>query len=189
VTIDLYCVCGKHLLAPESAAGKRGRCPTCGRIIIVAKPEPPPEEAEPVAPEEPPKEEAPRATCLIADTDKEYLKALQSMFEQHGYQVIHTTGDGTDAMEKARELKPRVIVLDVKLRPISGFQIVEHLTDPANPKNQGVWRSVFVMIAPKVLGREKQYALSLGVEIYVQKPFTPVQVFPRIERRLQKKAM
>ena len=182
--IEIDCVCGKHLTAPDSAAGKKGKCPTCGRSVVVPDPK---AEARQSARIEAADGVEVKANCLIADSDAKSMKTSISMFEEHGYRVLHSTTDSQDAIDKIRELKPDIVILDEKLRPMSGFKVIQMINDPMNPKNKGVWDVIFAMTSSKVSGREKQYALSLGVEIFVQKPFTPVQVFPRIERRLAHK--
>jgi response regulator NasT len=187
MAIKIECRCGKVLLAADSAAGRKGRCPVCGREITVPLPQP----VAPVGQEEPSpaKEEFPesRPRVLIADTSRSHQEALTKAFEEHGYTVIHATSNGEEVVEKVRELKPDVAVVDVKLEGLSGFRAIKTLTDPLNPRNKDVPGTLFVMTTDDLHGRDKQYALSLGVEIFIEKPCAPARVFPRIERRLKRR--
>jgi CheY-like chemotaxis protein len=188
MAISFSCECGKILSAPDAGVGKKGRCPVCGRLVVVPKPpEPPPQEkAAQQAAVQAAVQAAPKRV-LIGDASAEDLKSTVAMFKEHDYDVAYAGGDATKIIEKIRELKPDVAVLDMKLVGMKAFQLIETLRDPLNRKNSDVLNQLFVMTTDDLHGRDKQYARRLGVEIYVEKPLVPVKVFPRIERRLERR--
>jgi twitching motility two-component system response regulator PilH len=187
MTIKVLCECGKTLCAPESAAGRKGRCPTCNRVILVPTPKEEQDTATVASVPEGEAETAVRAGAIVGDASPSDLAATSRLFREHGYNVLYAGGNANDLVEKVRDLRPDVVMLDIKLDGTNGFQVIRTLKDPINPRNRDIWQTLFVMSTSELSGRDKQYALSLGVEIFVQKPFTPVQVFPRLNRRLQKR--
>lgn len=188
MAIVLTCECGKRLVAPEKAAGRRGRCPSCGKMLMIpakdAKGEgashPEEDVSEPIGDDS-------HRRVVIADCNESDLEHTCRMFEDHGYEVLWKCCEASEVINKARELQPDLVVLNENLVGMKGFHVVRTLTDPANPKNENVWRKLYVMTTEKLRGRDKQYALSLGIEIFVEKPVVPTHMFPRIERRLRKK--
>ena len=190
MAIVLTCECGKRLVAPEKAAGRKGRCPSCGKTLSIPDKAANVEQAEPreedaIASES--EDDAARRKVIIADANEGDVNQTAQMFEDHGYAVIWKGRDAGEVIDKVRELAPDLIVLNENLVGMKGFHVVRTLTDPANPKNEDVWRKLYVMTTDKMRGRDKQYALSLGIEIFVDKPIVPTHMFPRIERRLRKK--
>ena len=199
MAIRVRCECGKTLLAADAAVGKKGRCPACGRLIVIT-----PEDSSPLppaalgttaayVPPDPFLDSSdttitghPRPRVLIADAIPGDVDMLTRGFLEHGYKVIYTTSNGNDAVDKVRELKPEVAVVDVRLEGSSGFRVVRTLTDPLNPRNKDLGTTLFVMTTDTLHGRDKQYALSLGVEIFVEKPYIPTRIFPRINKRLKR---
>lgn len=197
MAIRARCECGKVLYAADSAAGRKGRCPSCGRLVFVP--------ALDSVLNVPLTSDVPAATAgaatsdssdtslglgrprvLIADTIPGDIEVLSRGFKEHGYKIIYTTNNGNDVVDKVRELKPDIAVVDVRLQGSSGFRVVRTLTDPLNPRNSDIWQTLFVMTTSDLHGRDKQYALSLGVEIFVEKPYIPTRIFPRINKRLKR---
>jgi len=62
--------------------------------------------------------------------------------------------------------------------------VVQALKDPINPQNTNCWQTPFILTTRRIRGRDKQYAISLGVGAYLQKPLTPAELCSRIERLL-----
>ena len=71
-------------------------------------------------------------------------------------------------MELIRKVKPGVIILDVKLDILSGFQVIDQVRSPANVRNQDVWRTPVLMTTFKVRGRDKQYAIARRRRLFRQ---------------------
>ena len=122
---------------------------------------------------------------VIADSVAADLARLSEMLRDHGYEVLETN-DGEKAVALIREANPDAAVLDVQLDNLGGFQVVRQIHDPAHVQNKYVWTVPVLMTAAKVRGRDKQYAMSLGVDGYFPKPLTPAQLCHRLEREITK---
>jgi len=179
MAVRFRCPCGKRLKAPEDYVGKKARCPVCERLLKV-----PGEQAEPPDTEEtPPKGEETRATVVLADSTDRDREVAKRIFEDHGYRVYAAT-DGEQAIALIRQHKPDVAVVDLKTQKLSGFQVIRTITDQFNAENRDVWQTPFIMTCTKVTGRDRQYAISLGVDHYYAKPLAPATICARIEKIL-----
>jgi two-component system nitrate/nitrite response regulator NarL len=67
-------------------------------------------------------------TLLIVDDHAAFRSTARALLECDGWNVVGEAGDGTSALTAARDLKPDVVLLDVRLPDIDGFSIAERLT-------------------------------------------------------------
>src|SRR3954447_25115744 len=67
-------------------------------------------------------------TLLIVDDHAAFRSTARALLECDGWNVIGEDGDGTSGLSAARDLKPDVVLLDVRLRDIDGFAVAERLT-------------------------------------------------------------
>ena len=110
---------------------------------------------------------------LIADDDPIIRLDLKQMLENLGYEVVGEAGDGKQAVEAAREQKPDVCILDVKMPVMDGIEAVSIITEEG--------------IAPTILltaYSDKELvdrAKDAGVFAYLVKPFKPSDLPPAIE--------
>ena len=110
---------------------------------------------------------------LIADDEPIIRLDLRQVLETLGYEVIGEAGDGKQAVELARELKPDICILDVKMPIMDGIEAVDIITDEN--------------IAPTILltaYSDKELidrAKAAGVFAYLVKPFKPSDLAPTIE--------
>lgn len=100
---------------------------------------------------------------LIIEDDKFLLKAYEIKFRQSGIEILIAT-DGEIGFSIAKEQKPSLIILDLMLPKINGFEVLEKLKSDKDLKNIPV-------IAVSNLGQEsdKTKALNLGAEEYLIK--------------------
>jgi CheY-like chemotaxis protein len=68
------------------------------------------------------------ATVLIVDDHPGFRAAARRLLELEGYVVVGEAEDGMSALDRARELRPEVILLDVQLPDIDGFEVAERLS-------------------------------------------------------------
>lgn len=126
---------------------------------------------------------ADKGSVLVADSNASALAATRKMLEDHSYEVF-TASDGNEAIAGIRQHNPSLAVLDLKLDKVGGFQVIKQITDQFNPLNKDVWQTPFVMTCNKVTGRDRQYAISLGVKYYLQKPLKPNILCASVEKML-----
>lgn len=73
-------------------------------------------------------------TVLIVDDNASFRRGARRLLEAEGYQVVGEAADGAAGLLAARELEPEIVLLDVHLPDVDGFQVSTHLTrDPAGP--------------------------------------------------------
>src|SRR5436305_2931826 len=66
-------------------------------------------------------------SVLIVDDHPSFRASAKRMLEADGYEVVGQAADGASAIEAARELRPEVVLLDVRLPDLDGFQVAERL--------------------------------------------------------------
>ncbi len=103
---------------------------------------------------------------LLVDDDRDILTSIKSAISDLGLEIF-TAADGAEAVTQAEEHEPDLVVLDMMLPRRSGFLVMEKLkrgkqkTDPPR----------VIMITGNQGTRHKIYAETLGVDLYLNKPF------------------
>ena len=67
--------------------------------------------------------------CLIVDDNASFLKAASDLLRRQGVAVVGVASSGDEAVEKVRELRPDVALVDIKLGADSGFEVARRLAD------------------------------------------------------------
>jgi DNA-binding response OmpR family regulator len=105
-------------------------------------------------------------TILIVDDDRDILATMEAALSELGPTIL-TAEDGNAALLQAEEKDPDLVVLDMMLPKRSGFLVMQKLkhgkkrSDPPR----------VIMITGNLGSRHKIYAESLGVDVYLNKPF------------------
>ena len=71
--------------------------------------------------------------CLIVDDSREFLAAARALLEQEGVSVVGVASTSTEALQRAEELRPEVILVDIDLGRESGFDLSRRLVEEAGP--------------------------------------------------------
>jgi DNA-binding response OmpR family regulator len=117
---------------------------------------------------------------LVVDDEPEAVELLEFNLKQAGYAVA-TAVDGAEALKKARAQPPNLIVLDVMLPELDGFEICKILRrEPATA------RLPIIMVTAKAAEIDRVLGLELGADDYVTKPFSPRELLLRIRKVLQR---
>jgi len=118
---------------------------------------------------------------LLVDDDDELRQALKIRFESAGFQVL-TAGDGLEAVKKGREERPHVIILDLMLPRLNGFEVCRLL------KYDEKFRHIPVLLFTARCRREDQeMGRSVGADAYVTKPFNGKELIAKVEELLAAK--
>lgn len=115
-------------------------------------------------------EPAADARILIADDDPVILRLLQVNFALEGFDV-DTAARGEEALKKAKDGRPDVIVLDVMMPGMDGWEVCRRLHEDEETAAIPV-----IFLSALSLEEDRQRGLELGVEAYVTKPFDPGQL-------------
>ena len=115
--------------------------------------------------------------ALVVEDNEHVLYMLEFILRRAGYDVI-PVNNGRDAQTTIENLPPvDVIVLDLMLPYVSGFQLITDVRD--DPE----WQHVpIVVVSGKVLEGDIVKALDLGANDYVTKPFRPEELLARLRR-------
>ena len=102
---------------------------------------------------------------LIVDDDTSITLSISFVLEKEGYTAIIAV-DGEEALKKAKEELPHLIVLDIMLPKINGFEVCKRLK--ANVQTREIR---IIMLTAKGDEKDKRLAEELGVNGYITKPF------------------
>lgn len=113
---------------------------------------------------------------LVCDDDPTILRLLQVNLEIEGYDVITAT-NGEEAFEAALRELPSVILLDIMMPRLNGYQTCERLKATAKTKGIPV-----VFLSAKAQQSDIDLGKAYGVDAYVTKPFNPDELIEVVER-------
>jgi DNA-binding response OmpR family regulator len=116
---------------------------------------------------------------LLVDDDADILTAMQAALAETGA-TIETAGDGDQAIEKIASGIPDLVVLDMMLPKRSGFLVMERLK---RGRKSGAGPRV-IMITGNQGTRHRVYAETLGVSLYLNKPFRMEKLVSSIKELL-----
>lgn len=120
------------------------------------------------------------ATIVIVDDDAQVVKMLKTLFEKEEYRV-YAVPDGKRGLEIIQTQKPDLVLLDVILPEMNGFDVLQQLK--ADPATEDI---PVVMLTVKNQDKEIQEAINLGAVDYITKPFHMGLVLRRIKTILGK---
>ncbi len=109
-----------------------------------------------------------RAKVLVVDDEPDVLLLCRVNLEFEGYEVVEAT-DGEQAIEQARTEAPDVVLLDVMMPKVDGWQVLTALKDDETLKDIPV-----VMLTAKVQDQDQVRGWSQGAADYITKPFSPL---------------
>lgn len=104
---------------------------------------------------------------LVADDDAVILRLLQVNFGLEGFEV-QTAIHGQDALERAKEMCPDVILLDVMMPGLDGWEVCRRLKE-----DESLAKTPVVFLSARAQDEDRQRGYDLGVAAYVTKPFDP----------------
>ncbi len=103
---------------------------------------------------------------LVADDETECVEAIYSHLSQSGYEII-TAFDGAEALEKINKENPDVMILDINMPKMNGFEILAQIR--SNPTSEK-WQPV-IIISTKDEFESLRKGYELEADYYVTKPF------------------
>jgi DNA-binding response OmpR family regulator len=117
-------------------------------------------------------------TILIVEDDAGIQMILRDALTSQGYQVT-TADDGRKGLELAKELKPALIILDVMLPLMGGFEVCKNI------RKEGIV-SPIMMLTVKDEELDKVLGLELGADDYMTKPFSLKELTARVKALLRR---
>ncbi len=120
-----------------------------------------------------------RAQLLLVDDDGQNLQVLYDTLSDRDYRLL-VARSGADALDIARRVRPDLVLLDILMPEMDGYQVCRHLkADPATAAAPVIFLSALTDTKDKVLG------LQLGAVDFISKPFQPEEVIARVNTHLK----
>lgn len=117
---------------------------------------------------------------LVVDDEPRYLKLLRYNLEGAGYEVV-TAADGEEALSQVAHKLPELIILDIRLPGIDGYQVCTKIREFSTVP--------IIMLTAKGEEREKVQGLRLGADDYITKPFGAEELVARVETVLRRSSI
>ncbi|MED5388670.1 MAG: Hpt domain-containing protein [Pseudomonadota bacterium] len=138
----------------------------------------------PVLPQEPVADEADaepqRDTPLVMVTDDSVTvrKVTTRLLERNGYEVV-TAKDGMDAIAKLEDIRPDVMLLDIEMPRMDGFEVATHVRHDSRLQDVPI-----IMITSRTGEKHRERAFDIGVNCYMGKPFQENELLSTIRELL-----
>ena len=113
---------------------------------------------------------------LTCDDEKHIVRLIQVNLERQGYEVI-TAFNGAECLAKVAEDRPDLIVLDVMMPEMTGFEVLEALKK--NPETENI---PVIMLTARAQDADVLRGWQSGVECYLTKPFNPMELIAFVKR-------
>jgi CheY-like chemotaxis protein/MinD-like ATPase involved in chromosome partitioning or flagellar assembly len=118
---------------------------------------------------------------LIVDDDIDSLKLIGLMLQRHGYEVIAANA-GNQAITKAFKENPDLIILDVMMPDMNGYEVCRRLRNNEQTRNTPI-----IMFTAKTLIDDKVAGFEAGADDYLTKPTHPTELASRVKAMLQRR--
>jgi chemosensory pili system protein ChpA (sensor histidine kinase/response regulator) len=113
---------------------------------------------------------------LVVDDSLTVRRVTQRLLQREGYRVT-TAKDGLDAIERLAEEKPAVVLSDIEMPRMDGFDLVRNLRSDAHLADLAV-----IMITSRIAQKHRDYAAQLGVDHYLGKPYSEEELMSLVRR-------
>lgn len=119
-------------------------------------------------------------TILVVDDDPDIARFVEVNLRSAGYEVS-VAGDGEEALQKAQDSRPDLVLLDVMMPRLDGFEVAQRLRRNPQTSNTSI-----IMLTAKALSTDKVLGLTAGADDYIIKPFDPIELLARVKGTLRR---
>jgi len=119
---------------------------------------------------------------LIADDNENIRDALTYLLQDEGFQ-LWIANDGADALKKVREVHPDILLLDIMMPEMNGYDVCRTIKSDPDLK-----KTYIIMLTAKGQMKEQEHGKEVGADEYIVKPFSPGEVLVKIKKMLKKTA-
>lgn len=121
-----------------------------------------------------------RALILVVDDNKRLLTAIQYILEGEGY-AVRTAADGADALQMMQETRPNLIIADIAMPHMNGYQLHERMRQ--NPD----WALIpFIFLTGRAMDSDIRYGKEIGADDYLIKPIEPDDLIATVRGKLRR---
>ncbi|MES2771358.1 MAG: Hpt domain-containing protein [Pseudomonadota bacterium] len=118
-------------------------------------------------------------TVMVVDDSLTVRKITERLLAREGYEVI-TAKDGVDALEKLLDVLPDVMLVDIEMPRMDGFDLTRNIRLDARLKNIPI-----IMITSRTADKHRNYAVQIGVNHYLGKPYPEAQLLELIAQHVR----
>jgi CheY-like chemotaxis protein len=108
-----------------------------------------------------------KPTVLIIEDNEQNMYMLSYLLSQNNYNIIEAY-NGKDGLKMAHENHPEIILIDIQLPDMDGYEICNKLSHNGLPKS-----TVIIAVTSYAMGGDKEKALEAGADGYLEKPINP----------------
>ena len=117
------------------------------------------------------------ATVLVADDEKNIVQLVRLYLSTEGF-AVKSASDGVAALELFRRVRPALVILDVMLPQLDGWDVLRRIRSDS--------RTPVIMLSARTEDVDKVVGLELGADDYVTKPFNPKELTARVRAILRR---
>lgn len=115
-----------------------------------------------------------KLVVVAADDDVDTLNVIKLKLEAHGLQVL-TARDGQEAMLIVRRHRPSVVILDIMMPRLNGFQVARMIKFDKTLKTTPV-----ILLTARTQAADRRLGMQVGADEYLTKPFDPQELLDRV---------
>ena len=117
-----------------------------------------------------------KSTILIIEDNKQNMYMLSYLLENNGYNVLKAF-NGARGLHIAHEKHPEIILIDIQLPDMDGYEICIKLRHNGLPKN-----TTIIAVTSYAMGGDKEKAIEAGADGYIEKPINPETFVSQMEK-------
>ncbi|QET00855.1 response regulator [Cupriavidus pauculus] len=125
---------------------------------------------------------ATRPTVMVVDDSLTVRKASQRLLSRAGYQVV-LARDGVDALKQLQEVMPDAMLVDIEMPNMDGFDLTRNVRADDRTRHMPI-----IMITSRTAEKHRSYAMEIGVDVYLGKPFNEDELLRTLHERLGERA-
>jgi DNA-binding response OmpR family regulator len=111
---------------------------------------------------------------LVVEDERDVAELIRYNLTREGYEVV-VAGSGGDAIKQAREVQPDLVLLDIMVPQVNGWEVCRRLKQDAETRAIPV-----IMVTGRVEEGDKVLGFEMGADDYVTKPFSPRELVARV---------
>jgi chemosensory pili system protein ChpA (sensor histidine kinase/response regulator) len=124
-----------------------------------------------------------RPLAMVVDDSITVRRVMERFLERNGLRVV-TAKDGLDGISVLQEAKPDIILLDIEMPNMDGYEFATHVRNDSRVADVPI-----IMITSRVGDKHRARAIEIGVNDYLGKPYQDSQLLEAITRLLEEKGI
>jgi chemosensory pili system protein ChpA (sensor histidine kinase/response regulator) len=120
---------------------------------------------------------------MVVDDSITVRRVTERFLQRNGFRVV-TAKDGLDAISLLQESRPHVILLDIEMPRMDGYEFATHVRNDARFSDVPI-----IMITSRVGDKHRARAIEIGVNDYLGKPYQDEQLLDAIKRQLEEQGV